>query len=224
MVKELRSYEGMTSRDSLGPVARRARGSFMGVMSATTIRGPAVMPEATVATTLTSEGFILFNSSMKPLFVNSAAAQILVYPKLIETIEHLEDYLANKIRSTPLFEQSSHAPAAVAQFQSGKRIYLCRAFRVYAMAKGDSQPSIAVILERNSERRISLHKVSETFRLTTREQEVFQQLVDAGLTTKEIATRMGISPNTVKAFLRLIMVKMGVTTRSGIVAKALSVR
>jgi DNA-binding CsgD family transcriptional regulator len=31
---------------------------------------------------------------------------------------------------------------------------------------------------------------------------------------------MAISPNTVKAFLRMIMVKMGVSTRSAIVGKA----
>jgi DNA-binding CsgD family transcriptional regulator len=40
-----------------------------------------------------------------------------------------------------------------------------------------------------------------------------------GLTSKEIAARMSISPNTVKAFLRLVMVKMGVSTRSGIVGR-----
>jgi len=33
---------------------------------------------------------------------------------------------------------------------------------------------------------------------------------------------MSISPNTVKAFLRLIMVKMGVTSRSGVVGKILA--
>jgi hypothetical protein len=40
-----------------------------------------------------------------------------------------------------------------------------------------------------------------------------------GLTSKEIANRMNISVNTVKAFLRLIMVKMNVSTRSGIAGK-----
>jgi len=40
-----------------------------------------------------------------------------------------------------------------------------------------------------------------------------------GLTSKEIAARMNISPNTVKAFLRLVMVKMKVSTRSGIAGK-----
>jgi len=33
---------------------------------------------------------------------------------------------------------------------------------------------------------------------------------------------MGISPNTVKAFLKLIMTKMGVPTRSAIVGKAIA--
>ncbi len=37
--------------------------------------------------------------------------------------------------------------------------------------------------------------------------------------SKEIAERLKISPNTVKAFVRLVMVKMGVTTRSAVVGK-----
>jgi DNA-binding CsgD family transcriptional regulator len=35
---------------------------------------------------------------------------------------------------------------------------------------------------------------------------------------------MQISPNTVKTFVRLIMVKMGVSTRSGLVGKILTAR
>jgi DNA-binding CsgD family transcriptional regulator len=42
-----------------------------------------------------------------------------------------------------------------------------------------------------------------------------------GLSGKEMAIRMNISPNTVKAFVRLIMIKMGVSSRSAIVARAL---
>ena len=40
-----------------------------------------------------------------------------------------------------------------------------------------------------------------------------------GLTSKEIAKRMRISPHTVKTFLGLVLIKMGVATRSGIIAK-----
>ena len=142
--------------------------------------------------------------------MNSAALQILAYPEKVETIEDLHEYLVQKLRSNSLLQQSSYAPNIAARFQSGKRMYLCRIFRVNTVIQSNSQPSVVIILERCSERRISLCHVSETFHLTTREQEVLQQLVAEGLTTKEIAARMGISPNTVKAFLRLIMVKMGV--------------
>ena len=58
--------------------------------------------------------------------------------------------------------------------------------------------------------------MSESFRLTEREREVVELLIQ-GLTNKEIAGRMNISPNTVRAFIRMVMGKLGVSTRSGIV-------
>jgi len=60
--------------------------------------------------------------------------------------------------------------------------------------------------------------VSQQFNLTQREQEVLKHLLQ-GLTGKAIANRMNISPNTVKAFLRMIMIKMGVSSRSEMVIK-----
>jgi DNA-binding CsgD family transcriptional regulator len=41
------------------------------------------------------------------------------------------------------------------------------------------------------------------------------------LSSKEIANRMNISSNTVKVFLRLIMIKTGVCSRSAIVEKVM---
>jgi len=76
-----------------------------------------------------------------------------------------------------------------------------------------------VLLERDASSSYSaLEEVSEEFDLTQRERETVEFLLQ-GLTSKEIATRMQISPNTVKAFLRLVMVKMKVSTRSGIAGK-----
>jgi DNA-binding CsgD family transcriptional regulator len=77
---------------------------------------------------------------------------------------------------------------------------------------------LVLVLERFASRTASLSQLSEEFDLTVREQETVQLLLQ-GLTSKEIAARMNISPNTVKAFLRLVMVKMGVSTRSGIVGR-----
>jgi DNA-binding NarL/FixJ family response regulator len=167
------------------------------------------------------EGFLLLDSSMAPIFVNPAAAQILVYPEKPEAQRNLCGYVASRIRRTLFSEQSSNGAPLVPKFQSGRRIYLCRSFPVNATANGNSHAALAVLLERASTRTASLAQVSERFHLTTREQEVTLFLLH-GLTSKEIGLRMQISPNTVKAFLRLIMMKMGVSTRSAIVAKALT--
>ena len=88
-----------------------------------------------------------------------------------------------------------------------------------ALTPGDSRCSLAIILERGSTGSFSIAQVSQRFHLSAREREVLPYLLN-GLTTKEIASGMDISPNTVKVFLRMIMVKMGVSTRSGIVGKA----
>ena len=78
--------------------------------------------------------------------------------------------------------------------------------------------SSVLLLERYSSGSAALEQVAKQFDLTDRERETVELLLQ-GLTSKEIAIRMGISPNTVKAFLRLVMVKMGVSTRSGIVGR-----
>jgi len=58
-------------------------------------------------------------------------------------------------------------------------------------------------------------------RLTPREQETVTLLAN-GLTNKEISARMGVSVNTVKAFMRSVMLKVGVTTRAGVVGRLLA--
>lgn len=79
------------------------------------------------------------------------------------------------------------------------------------------------MLERKGDEVVMVAEIAERFGLTTREQETVRFLLE-GLTSKEIAERMKISPNTVKAFIRLVMVKMGVSTRSGIIGKIVGSR
>ena len=172
-----------------------------------------------VATNVSSEGFLLLDSRMAPVFVNPIAAQILAYPQKPEAQKNLDGYLAARVRSTLIVEQPPNGSAIVARFQSGRRTYSCRSFPVNSMTNGHAHASLALILERGSARPSPVANLFQRFNLTTREREVAQFLLQ-GLTSKEIGARMQISPNTVKAFLRLIMVKMGVSTRSGILGKA----
>jgi DNA-binding CsgD family transcriptional regulator len=79
---------------------------------------------------------------------------------------------------------------------------------------------LAVHLEREQSVPAAVTQAASEYGLTNREHEVLKEIA-VGLTSKEIAERMNISPNTVKVFLRMIMMKMGVSTRSGVIAKLL---
>jgi len=185
-----------------------------------------VMQKDGTAVNTSSEGFLLLDSFLNPIFVNPVATRILVYPLKPEAQKDLNGYISGRIRSALFADQQlldgSADSILVAKFQSGRRTYLCRSFQVHRVPKGEPNASIAVLLQRSSARPPSLLQLSERFHLTTREEEVARFLLQ-GLTSKEIGVRMQISPNTVKAFLRLIMVKMGCSTRSGIVGKALTI-
>jgi len=64
---------------------------------------------------------------------------------------------------------------------------------------------------------VDLHKLKGLFRLSKREGDVVEELV-SGSTDKEIAQRLGISVETVRAYLKSVRAKLGVSTRTAIVS------
>lgn len=163
-------------------------------------------------------GLLLVASDLRLIYANAEAIQILAYAEPPESLELLEDFLARKIRSVLLVNENNGHQAFATQFISGRRRYVCRAFSLNNNAP--DHPALAVILER-SRRTSFAAQVATQFHLTPREWETLQYLME-GLTNKEIGHRMKISPNTVKGFLKLIMMKMGVSTRSGIIGKTVN--
>jgi DNA-binding CsgD family transcriptional regulator len=65
-----------------------------------------------------------------------------------------------------------------------------------------------------------IRQLAAEHHLTDREGEALRGIA-LGLSTKELAEHMAISPNTVKSFVRLIMIKLGVGSRAGIMVKLL---
>src|ERR1700722_17297760 len=112
-----------------------------------------------------SEGFLLLNSSLSPIFFNRAAAEILSYPHKVEAHKNLDDYLARKVRANLVSGESSRAPNLVSNLQSGRRLYQCRTYRVDALSQGDSRCSLAIILERGSNGSVAIDQISEKFHL-----------------------------------------------------------
>jgi DNA-binding CsgD family transcriptional regulator len=163
-------------------------------------------------------GFLLLDNELNLLASNDPALQIFCFPNDVSRIKQPKVLLADRVRATLVDRQHRDRKVFVKEIQSGKRRYICKVFQVNYNGDSGVQPAFAVLLERSANRGFSPAELFEQFALTQRECETVGYLVQ-GLTSKEIAARMNISPNTVKAFLRLVMVKMKVSTRSGIAGK-----
>jgi DNA-binding CsgD family transcriptional regulator len=165
-------------------------------------------------------GFLLLDASLNPIAFNQEALAILAYPVRPELVKQPNAFMADKIRSTLVSPRNRSNLDFAMIYRSGNRHYTCRQFRLTCNDQGELLIRTALLLERRSSSTLAVSELGEQFDLTGRECETVAFL-RLGLTSKEIATRMNISPNTVKAFLRLVMVKMDVSTRSGIVGTML---
>jgi DNA-binding CsgD family transcriptional regulator len=95
---------------------------------------------------------------------------------------------------------------------------MCNIHDAQSQVEGIPGRVIVLHLARDLSMADALSQIRTEYRLTVREQQALEGVL-LGLTSKEVAERMSISPNTVKAFLRMVMGKMGVTSRTGLVAK-----
>jgi DNA-binding CsgD family transcriptional regulator len=165
-------------------------------------------------------GLIVVDELLNLLAFNSEAIQILAFPKQPKDIGRLNQWISRQIRERLFDGRAASVENVMPEFQSFLRTYVCRSLTLNTngAAVRSQRASIAILLERKGNDVIKLQEVVQRYRLTARELETVQLLLQ-GLTSKEIAQRMTISPNTVRAFIRLVMLKMNVSTRSGIIGK-----
>jgi len=176
--------------------------------------------------TLTA-GFLLLDASLRPIYASEEALAILAYPEVPSRDTDFGNSLQSKIRSL-LHNNGNHnghhngfSPSKfLHEVASGKRCYQLRAFSVKSNLGIVRGPAMALLLERNHRGALNLESVAQKFRLTRRERETVDLLLQ-DLTTKQIASRMDISPYTVKAFLRSVMLKVRAENRTGIIGRIL---
>lgn len=165
-------------------------------------------------------GLALMDLSLRIIASDRGAAAILNYPNQAGDNSELESCIPKEIQDMIRSHKPTELSSVRTHFRMGKSEYTCRAYVVESYNGVVTQPMVALHLEKDSSASEAIYEVAAKYHLTEREQEALRG-ISLGLATKELAERMNISPNTVKAFLRLIMIKMGVTTRAGIVAKIL---
>ena len=168
--------------------------------------------------TPSNDGFLLLDAELNLVGSNAHALQILCFPSEASRMKQPKVFIADRVRSALLDRAPLSGTAFVKEFKSGKRHYICKVAQLDCGRNDSVRPAFAVLLERDAASALSVTEISARFGLTRREGETVELLLQ-GLTSKEIGTRMQISPNTVKAFIRLVMVKMKVSTRSGIAGK-----
>lgn len=166
-------------------------------------------------------GILVVGSSGAPLYANAEALRILWFPETLQPAA-LEQTLRSKALSR---EISARLTASNPRFRaersthliSGRRQYSCR--HIAIRLEGERQT--VVLIERAASESPALPSLCNGHRLTGREREMVALLAQ-GFTNKEIALRMAVSVNTVKAFIRCVMLKTGVSTRAGIVGRLFS--
>ncbi len=170
----------------------------------------------------TTTGILLLDASLRPIFANEEALVILAYPG-VPSKRGFNNSVQSRIWSL-VSGNGNHNGFSPFKFvnevASGNRRYQLRAFSMKSNLGIGRGPAIAVLLERNYDGGFNLESVARKFRLTRRERETVDLLLQ-DLSTKQIANRMDISPNTAKAFLRSVMIKVGAENRTGIITRIL---
>jgi DNA-binding CsgD family transcriptional regulator len=167
-------------------------------------------------------GVLLLDSQLRPVYHNAEAAQVLTYPRSSEPMPSLGSVLPAARTLLASAAQPSSTVASAIEFRSGRRRYRCRVISLDSHAETETcfQAKVVVLLERECSQSIEITRRSDKYRLTRRERETVRLLLQ-GLTSKEIAHQMQVSPSTIKSFLKMVMVKVGASNRAGIVAKLL---
>ena len=176
----------------------------------------ALIQKPKAAPIMAEVGLVLMDTSLNIIASDWGAASILNYRNQPGSALCLPEEILEILRNR---KANDRAPVKT-HLRTEKAQYFCRIYLLESHQGHMGQPIVALHLERDSSANDAICEIVKKYHLTGREQEVLRG-ISLGLATKELAERMNISPNTVKAFLRLVMIKMGVTKRAGIVAQIL---
>jgi DNA-binding CsgD family transcriptional regulator len=167
--------------------------------------------------TFSVPGLILLGPANAQVSCNVEALRILAYPNGSVNAKKVPSLITEKLPSLMRPRPGLDNEREISELVSGRRRYLCSRYSL-DMHGPQALRTTAILLERAGSPDVTMYELCNRFHLTSRERQAVSFLVK-GMTSKEIAQEMGISPNTVKSFLRLVMTKAGVSTRAGLIGR-----
>jgi DNA-binding CsgD family transcriptional regulator len=163
-----------------------------------------------------SEGLMLLNMTLDRAALDSGARKLLSRPNEPDNQMDVACYIPEPVKDFIRQNIGESEPARMA-FPIGGQQYMWRAYRLDSQHSLTTEPLIVLHVEKVEADLDPIHEVASRYNLSERECETLRG-VSMGLGSKELADLMGIKPNTVKAFVRVVMLKMGVSTRAEAVA------
>jgi DNA-binding CsgD family transcriptional regulator len=172
------------------------------------------------STPIAEAGLIVTDLSLNPILIDEGAMTIMSDLSTEGAHERRPSVPAQIAEALKGWKPNGSSRLRV-ELQGLQCTYHCHAYRIESQNfSSRSEPMIALHFQKGHSADGWIDQFAAECSLTEREVHVLR-CISLGFTSKEVAARMQISPNTVKSYIRLIMVKMGVNTRSGIVGKVL---
>src|SRR5262245_38104020 len=185
-------------------------------------RNEVAQQETGILPTPAEAGMVLMDMSFRPLAIERAAVAIFASMSDDggEPAARLEGPWAipNGILVQMRGCRPDDLPSFKIRFRTGHREYVGRTYLVETKGSSPGPQLVVLHLERNAALSDAISQVSAQYNLTDREKEALKGIA-IGLTNKELAELMDVKVNTVKAFLRVIRIKLAVPSRAAILAK-----
>jgi DNA-binding CsgD family transcriptional regulator len=171
-------------------------------------------------------GLLLLDMQGNISFSNSIARQFLqLEPTQRQILEKLRNDLIKLTKTRRRGKDQPEEAEAIIESVVSASTHCWYALRAFTLSQGHQpSPLMAVLVEKidlKRSARLDLLKARQVFKLTPREIEVIE-ILHGGVTDKQIASVLGVSTQTVRGYMKIIRAKLGVSTRTAILFKLLS--
>jgi DNA-binding CsgD family transcriptional regulator len=164
---------------------------------------------------------VLLNSSYTPLYVSTEAARILFYPKQPPPIATAAAAISGAVRRLIAGGSPQGESGRFGYMNCGERSYLWNVTRCDEWTSNETPWNYVLMLRRAELPEAKIKTICQQFHLSPRQEQTLAYLFQ-GLTSKEIAGFLDLSPHTVKIHIRALMTKLQVTTRTALVGRVLA--
>jgi DNA-binding CsgD family transcriptional regulator len=119
---------------------------------------------------------------------------------------------------SPAEEEGNTSAHILDTLKSDRRLYAIKGLRLsnHQPAREGIENQFIFILERMQADKMNLSLIGRHFALNKRELDIVRLLIEER-GNKDIAEVLGLSLNTIKSYLRILMRKLGVSSRAGII-------